>query len=740
MKKIIKNSMVLILVTILMLPSAIVDICAMQIFVKVVVEDGYKHITLEVEPTDRIEDAKAKLYDKLDGVELENAYIELIFAGKVLEEGNTLQDYSVQKDSTLSSEITYYSWYALGSSAINELTTGDYYVDESGNVLVYTAKGLAWVAVQVNSGTNDFSNKFISLANHIDLLDASIIGYDKETVMDEDYNGINNWLAIGSEENSFKGMFDGNGYTISNIYINTKNDNQGLFGYVEGGTISSVGILDSYIIGGNNVGELVGSLSNSDLSNCFSTSYVSGVNNVGGILGYSNKNNIKSSYFIGDVSAQESMGAIIGNDDLSTTLNNCYYNSENTMATNTNAIGLTTEEMTGLGAQYDNMSLDIRWKYTENEIVDDTIVYYYPALNASSKEYIPSQTKFIPSMELEVSDMVYGSEDSNISFTTNSNGIISYTYYSDLEGNDEIEKPSEVGTYYVQVSITGTLEYASAVSDIVEFDITHVKVIITVDDQVIVRGEELPAITYKVDGLLGEDTLDVTLNYEDNTSNMIANTYAIDVEYTNKDNYAVEVLQGTLTVNEGYTVTINDTVLTDVAHGSVLEEVEIPSKEGYYFIGWYANNKVWDFTNDVVEKDMTILAMWIEKEVYDVLEGLNQTLPLGNTSNVTYRIDAPYNEFLGVYINNELLDTSYYYVSEGSTIITFTESYLETLAIGTYEYIVEFEKGSTVLTLTITEVESNIDTGDTTNTTMLILLMLISLTAGLFVYFKNKKK
>ena len=68
---------------------------AMQIFVKTLTG---KHITLEVEPTDRIEDVRAKIQEKT-GVLSDRQ--QLIFAGKELENGNTLQDYSIQKDSTL---------------------------------------------------------------------------------------------------------------------------------------------------------------------------------------------------------------------------------------------------------------------------------------------------------------------------------------------------------------------------------------------------------------------------------------------------------------------------------------------------------------------------------------------------------------------------------------------------------------------------------------------------------------
>jgi len=194
------------------------------------------------------------------------------------------------------SAVANTTWYIMG---LNEFT-------------ITTPEQLAGLAYVVNSGIDDFSGVTINLGNNISLNNTeSWQNWETSTFAE-----IKLWAPIGTSTRPFRGTFNGNGYVISGVYIDNTNDNQGLFGYVNGASISKLGVVASYVKGKNNVGGLVGSNVNTTTTDCFSRANANGVTYVGGLIGNSNGGAITRSY--------SAYGELLGNINGSSVISSYY--------------------------------------------------------------------------------------------------------------------------------------------------------------------------------------------------------------------------------------------------------------------------------------------------------------------------------------------------------------------------------------------------------------------------------
>ena len=134
--------------------------------------------------------------------------------------------------------------------------------------VIDTADDLAYFSYQVGQAVAEYVNANIYLASDINL-------------------SAGLWAPIGTTTNPFRGNFFGNGHSISNIVVaeasQFASDDIGLFGAIEGGsivdlTVSGAFAVSSIIDETNNIGTLVGHITNSETDsaqviNCFDETY-----------------------------------------------------------------------------------------------------------------------------------------------------------------------------------------------------------------------------------------------------------------------------------------------------------------------------------------------------------------------------------------------------------------------------------------------------------------------------------
>ena len=182
--------------------------------------------------------------------------------------------------------------------------------------IITKAAELAWFRDQVNSGNNFICAK---ISDDVEVIDMSTVCHAE----DKSQNLIEkSWEPIGKNDYGYQyqGTFDGNGKTITNLYINASQNNVGLFGYTYEGTIKNLtfeyanvtntGVFTGFLVGyantsklqnikisntcqmkgGKDTGGIAGYLTYANAYNCVNYATVQGNYRVGGLFGYcSNK-------------------------------------------------------------------------------------------------------------------------------------------------------------------------------------------------------------------------------------------------------------------------------------------------------------------------------------------------------------------------------------------------------------------------------------------------------------------
>lgn len=168
-------------------------------------------------------------------------------------------------------------------------------------------------------------------------------------------------------------------------------------------------------------------------------------------------------------------------------------------------------------------------------------------------------------------------------------------------------------------------------------------------------------------------------------------------EITSIKKISIKITGGTFNaINEGKTAIYSENVTGFITSGEF-------------------NSDVTDYLASVTNLNKTENGYEAET-TYEVTKGEEQKVTIKEGTEVTITIDADFDLFKDLYINNKLVDKKYYTVKSGSTIITLSSDFVETLEKGEYEVTAEFTDGGTATT-NLTVLSNNTSEKTTAETT-----------------------
>ena len=456
---------------------------------------------------------------------------------------------------------------------------------------------------------------------------------------------LSEWTPIGNSSRSYRGTFDGDGHTISGLYIDSNADYQGLFGYVSGsGKVQNLSVSgsvkgNSYVggIAGQNlgsvenchntgsvkgsghVGGVVGSNSlSATVTNCYNTGSVKGNSYVGGVVGWNDSGRVKNCYNTGSVNGPDSgsdsnVGGVVGNNGGSASVANCYYQTGKGAAVGVGGTTGDNSSQTAAKSLEDFHSGEVAYLLQGTQITpvwgqsigeDD-----FPVLSAD-----PNKTVY----QVKI----------NLKDSADSSDTLRYTN-SDLKAlTPESRKGYTFDGWYESADCSG--EAVTTITDLTNTTATlyakwtanEYTVTLNTDGGTIAEEEEFDSYTYGIGAILPTSvtreghTFAGWYNNADLTGDPVIEISATDTgekEYWAK--WTPNTYQVTLHTNDG-TIAEGQNVTSYIyGVGAKLPTENEITKTGYIFAGWYNNaDLTGDPVTEISKTDINDKAYWAKWE------------------------------------------------------------------------------------------------------------------------------
>ena len=123
-----------------------------------------------------------------------------------------------------------------------------------------------------------------------------------------------------------------------------------------------------------------------------------------------------------------------------------------------------------------------------------------------------------------------------------------------------------------------------------------------------------------------------------------------------------------------------------------------------------------------------------------IVEGANGKYQTGGNTDLTFRSDASFEDFLSVSVDGKVLDKNQYTLREGSILVTLKADYLSTLSVGQHTLGVTSASGTAETVFTVTAAPAVVPTGDTTGLTLWVSLAALCGLGTLVVVSRKKRE